>query len=80
MGETIFQASLLEESYIALSCLKLLETFLNIKVLGKNHLCLLYVSKDLRKRGLRGKYNKSNSPISQSQCMKSELFSHVRLP
>lgn len=47
MRKTVFQSSLLEESYIALLSLKLLETFLNIKVLGKNHPWLLCVSKDL---------------------------------
>lgn len=35
MGIPIFQPFLLEDSYIALSCLKLLETFLNIKLLGR---------------------------------------------
>lgn len=43
----ISQPFLLEGSYIALSCLKLLETFLNIKLLGRNLLWLIYVSKDL---------------------------------
>lgn len=43
----ISQPFLLEDGYIALSCLKLLETFLNITLLGRNFPWLIYVLKNL---------------------------------
>lgn len=81
MGKTIFQPFLLEESYTALSCLKLHETFLNIKVLGKNLLWLLFVSKDLWGKELYMENTaKATLQFLRASVWKVNCFAHVRLP
>lgn len=70
-----FQPFLSADSYMALSRLKLLESFPSIKLLGSNLLWLIHVSKRLwREKGSYENYSKSSAALSQSNSMKSELF------